>query len=152
MVKSNRSVSQSKTICFAWASFFSQPSKVLSSKMQVYLLVLFGLEALGASFNRVLNSSSVKSSCNLFSSRSPTAKSSIPKSNFTSFFISVSWRESFNCSMPARKYSPTLPLNSSAFSIIVSMSLCSVNQLTAVFGPTFSTPGMLSEVSPTKAK
>ena len=64
----------------------------------------------------------------------------------------VSCCESFNCSMPSRRYSPTFPVISSALVIIFSTVSYLVSQFTAVLGPTFWTPGMLSEVSPTNAK
>ena len=76
----------------------------------------------------------------------------MPKSKGTSFLIVVNCCESLSCSMPSRKYSPTLPDISSDFSMILSTVPYLESQLTAVLGPTLFTPGMLSEVSPTKAK
>ena len=49
------------------------------------------------------------------------------------------------------KFSPTLPLMFSAFSIIFDISPNSFNHFAAVLMPTFGTPGILSEVSPTRA-
>ena len=49
------------------------------------------------------------------------------------------------------KFSPTLPFILSAFSITFRISPNSFNHLAAVLIPTFGTPGMLSDVSPTKA-
>ena len=57
-----------------------------------------------------------------------------------------------NHSSAARKFSPTLPLMLSAFSIMPSNVPYSVNHLTAVLGPTFSTPGTLSTLSPISVK
>ena len=59
-------------------------------------------------------------------------------------------RESW--SIPNLRFSPTLPDMFSAFFTIPSRFLNSVSHLTAVFGPTFSTPGTLSEVSPINAR
>ena len=56
--------------------------------------------------------------------------------------------KSFPFCNPART---RLFLASSACSRIVSISLYSSKSLRAVFGPTPSTPGILSEVSPTNA-
>ena len=50
------------------------------------------------------------------------------------------------------KFSPTFPPIDSAFFFIPSIFLYSLSHLTAVFGPTFSTPGTLSDLSPIKAR
>ena len=52
----------------------------------------------------------------------------------------------------ARKCSPTLPVILSAFLIMPSKEPYSCSHLTAVLGPTFSTPGTLSTLSPIKVK
>ena len=49
------------------------------------------------------------------------------------------------------KLLPTTPGKDSAFSLIFSISLNSLSHLAAVFCPTFGTPGMLSDESPTSA-
>ena len=51
-----------------------------------------------------------------------------------------------------RKFSPTTPVISSACATILSKVPYWLSHLTAVFGPTFSTPGTLSEVSPIKVR
>ena len=61
-----------------------------------------------------------------------------------SIFLSRSSREFL-------RLSPTTPLIESAFFLIVSMSPYSLSHFAAVFCPTFGTPGMLSDVSPTRA-
>ncbi len=62
----------------------------------------------------------------------------------------ASLRDSSSVVRPARRFSPTLPL----MSLTCSMSPSSVpywfSHFAAVFGPTFSMPGMLSELSPTQ--
>ena len=55
-------------------------------------------------------------------------------------------------SSPARRFSPILPGILVALSMMLSMFWYSASHLAAVFGPTFGTPGMLSEVSPTSAR
>ena len=57
-----------------------------------------------------------------------------------------------SCFKPSLKFSPTFPVIFSELSTIPSIFLYSVSHLTAVFGPTLSTPGTLSEVSPINAK
>ncbi len=52
----------------------------------------------------------------------------------------------------ARRLSPTLPPTSPARSIKASSEPNSFSHFAAVFGPHFGTPGMLSELSPIKAK
>ena len=47
-----------------------------------------------------------------------------------------------------RKFSPTTPPILSALATMLSRLPYSCNHFTAVLGPTFSTPGTLSEVSP----
>ena len=79
-------------------------------------------------------------------------KSSIPTSRGTSVFILTnSWAKS-SISIEERKFSPTLPPIDSAFFLIPSMSLYSLSHLTAVLGPTLSTPGTLSDLSPIRAR
>jgi len=46
------------------------------------------------------------------------------------------------------RFSPTTPLNFSEFLTILSSELCSFSHFRAVFGPTFSIPGTLSDFSP----
>ena len=49
------------------------------------------------------------------------------------------------------RFSPTTPLIESAFSLMLFISPYSFNHFAAVFCPTFGTPGILSEASPTRA-
>ena len=54
-----------------------------------------------------------------------------------------------NQSTALRKFSPTTPLMLAALASTASSEPYSCSHLAAVFGPTFSTPGTLSTVSPT---
>ena len=73
-------------------------------------------------------------------------------SSSTSHLMLVSSRDSGNRSSAARRFSPTLPLISAAAAMMPSRLPYSFNHLAAVFGPTLSTPGMLSTVSPMTAR
>ncbi len=64
----------------------------------------------------------------------------------------ASLRDSARVSSPARRFSPTTPVILSAFCSSVSMLLYVPSHFAAVFGPTFGMPGMLSELSPIKAR
>ena len=59
---------------------------------------------------------------------------------------------SSNVSRDDRRFSPTFPPIDSAFFITPSMSVYSSSHFTAVLGPTLSTPGTLSDLSPIRAK
>ena len=50
------------------------------------------------------------------------------------------------------RFSPTAPVIWSAFLIILSSELYSLSHLSAVLGPTLSTPGILSALSPMMVK
>jgi len=50
-----------------------------------------------------------------------------------------------------RRFSPTTPLIAGAAAMTPSSEPCSVIHFAAVFGPTLSTPGMLSTESPISA-
>ena len=70
----------------------------------------------------------------------------------TSQRIVMSSRAVGNQGKALRKFSPTTPVMLSALATMFSSVPYCVSHLTAVFGPTFSTPGTLSEVSPIKIK
>ncbi len=57
-----------------------------------------------------------------------------------------------NQSSALRRFSPATPLIDAAAAITPSSEPCSVIHLAAVLGPTFSTPGTLSTVSPINAR
>ena len=71
---------------------------------------------------------------------------------YTSFFNSISFLAIAIESIDLDKFSDTFPLMLSIFWMIVSKLSYLSNNETAVFGPILSTPGMLSDVSPTKTK
>ncbi len=64
----------------------------------------------------------------------------------------TSLRPSGNQSKALRRFSPTAPLMPSAAAITPASEPYSAIHLAAVFGPTFSTPGTLSTLSPTSAR
>ena len=69
----------------------------------------------------------------------------------TSCRMVASSRDRDNCSRLSRRLSPTFPLMASAFSTMPSAVPYSLSHLAAVLAPTFGTPGMLSDESPTSA-
>lgn len=69
-----------------------------------------------------------------------------------SHFMVARVRESLRVSRLLRRLSPILPLILLALSMRVSMLSYCCSHLAAVLGPTLSMPGMLSEVSPTRAR
>ena len=83
----------------------------------------------GFSINRSLNSTWISTSC---------------FKDTRLIFLSKSSKEFL-------RFSPTTPLIDEAFSLIESKSPNSFNHLAAVFCPTFGTPGILSDESPTSA-
>ena len=106
----------------------------------------------GASCSQALNSNSLYISVSFSVSGSDLAKSSIPNSSSTSVFIFTnSWARS-SISMEDLKFSPTFPPIDSEFSFTPCMSLYSLSHFTAVLGPTLSTPGTLSDLSPINAR
>jgi hypothetical protein len=64
----------------------------------------------------------------------------------------ASLRASSSVVSPARRFSPTLPLTLAASATSASSVAYCPSHLAAVLGPTLSMPGMLSELSPTKAR
>ena len=64
----------------------------------------------------------------------------------------TSVRDSGRCSSGSRRFSPTLPGTSPALAITPSRSPYASSHFTAVFGPTFGTPGTLSTLSPISAR
>ena len=70
----------------------------------------------------------------------------------TSFFNSMSFLAIAIESLDLDRFSDTFPLMLSIFWMIDSKLSYLSNNETAVFGPTLSTPGMLSDASPTKTK
>ena len=68
----------------------------------------------------------------------------------TSFFNSMSFLAIAIESLDLDRFSDTFPLMLSIFCMIDSKLSYLSNNETAVFGPTLSTPGMLSDASPTK--
>ena len=80
------------------------------------------------------------------------------KNSFSSIFIgksyfnATSFFASSTVSNDASKFSFNFPFNSWVFLKIPSRFLYFVSSDTAVLGPTFGTPGILSDVSPTRHK
>ena len=64
----------------------------------------------------------------------------------------ASLRDSASVSSPARRFSPTLPPISAACATSSSSVGHVASHFAAVLGPTLSMPGMLSELSPTRAR
>jgi hypothetical protein len=64
----------------------------------------------------------------------------------------ASLRERSSVGRLSRRLSPTLPEMSAACATMPSALPYSASHFAAVFGPTFGTPGMLSELSPTSAR
>jgi hypothetical protein len=61
-------------------------------------------------------------------------------------------RASGSVGRPARRFSPALPGSAGADATSASSEPCSASHFAAVFGPTPLMPGMLSEVSPIRAR
>ena len=65
-----------------------------------------------------------------------------------SSFTVISLRPIGSQSSALRRFSPATPLIDADAAITPSSESCSASHFTAVFGPTFSTPGTLSTASP----
>ena len=121
----------------------------LSDKTVSYFASFFGASCLSlfaaansSSANSLSSSSSLGLNLSKSSKLNPKSTSSFNETNST--FLSNSLRLFL-------RLSPTTPFIASAFFFIPSKSPYSISHLAAVFCPTFGTPGMLSDVSPTKA-
>ena len=104
------------------------------------------------SFPQVLNSYSVKYLSKAALSAGFTLIASKSSSNSTSHLMVASSYDNGRRSRASRRFSPTLPFTNSAFSITPFNVPYASSHLTAVFGPHLSTPGMLSTLSPIRAK
>ena len=136
---------------FELSIFFIHFSKLFSDNTVSYFESFFCSLLFSSLFICVANSNSEKILFSISSSGLKVRRSSNSIFMSTFFFKDTRFIFLSKSSKEFLRFSPTTPFINAAFSLIDSKSPYSFNHFAAVFCPTFGTPGMLSDESPTRA-